>query len=327
MIQSKSAYCAVAVGAFCFLLATQTAISSPPHPVAYQMLNAARWWIDASRLIHQSKLDAGLEITEADSAETGLIGIEYSPITTTLGSLKSKQISANPDFAALMVRWLWSVGVREGDTVAVSLTGSFPALNLAAFAAIQTLNLHAVTVSSLGASSWGANQPEMTWVDMERLLMDNGLIINGSDAITMGGGGDRGGGLPLEGQEILMRKIQESGILFLDPKSLIQAIGMKLTFYGNLDQYKCFINIGGGQAALGRGPGGRTLPTGLLRTFPEDGPFESGEVDGVIFYFLRQGIPVIHLLEIHRIARRWGITTSPKSFTQPGKSPVYFLEE
>jgi hypothetical protein len=32
-------------------------------------------------------------------------------------------------------------------------------------------------------------------------------------------------------------------------------------------------------------------------------------------------------LEIHRIAKEWGISTSWKPYIEPGKSPVYFLED
>jgi len=315
------------VGAFYLLFIVGDAMSSTPHPAADQMLAAARWWVDACRIIREVKQDSGLINQEADSSGTGLIGVEYTPITTTLGSLKAKQISENPDFAALIVRWLWSVGVRKGDRVAVSLSGSFPGLNLAVLAAVHAMHLHAIIISSLGSSSWGANQPEMTWADMEKLLLDKGMISEGSAAMTMGGGGDWGGGLSLDGKEILFNKIRKSKAKFLDAESLDQAIGMKLKLYGDLDQYKCFINVGGGQAALGRGPGGRSLPTGLLKRFPEDGPYESGEVDGLVFYFLRQHIPVIHLLEIHRIAKDWGISTSWKPYIEPGKSQVYFMEK
>ncbi len=314
------------VGVFCLLL-SQAGFCATPHPAAHRMLTAARWWIDASRVIYQAKLDRGIAIPEADSAHTGLIGVEYSPITTTLGSLRSKQISANPDFAALMVRWLWSQEIEDGDTVALSLSGSFPALNLAVQAAVEVLDLHAVIMVSLGASSWGANQPEMTWLDMAALLKEEGKITREIDVVTLGGSGDHGGGIPEEGLKILRRKISSSGIEFPDPQLLEQAVGIRLVRYGNLSRYKCFINVGGGQAVLGRGPGGRALPTGLLSGFPREGPFEAGEVDGVMFYFMRQGVPVIHLLEIHQIAREWGISTAPKRFPSPGKSDVYYLPD
>ena len=32
-----------------------------------------------------------------------------------------------------------------------------------------------ITISSLGASQWGANQIDFTWLDMESILVKNGL--------------------------------------------------------------------------------------------------------------------------------------------------------
>jgi poly-gamma-glutamate system protein len=327
MLQSRNARCVISAGVFYFILLIRVAMPATPHPEAHEMLQAARWWVEASRIIYQAKLDRGIPISPEDSAQTGLIGEEYSPITTTLGSLRSKLISANPDFAALMVRWLWSVGVKDGDKVAVSMSGSFPALNLAVYAAVETMHLHAVIIASLGASSWGADQPEMTWADMEKLLKEKSMITHGSTAMSMGGTGDWGGGLTKEGRTILTQKLEESGVQFLEPEFLDQAVAKRLLLYGNLSQYKCYINVGGGQAVLGRGPGGRNLPTGLIRRLPKGDPHHSGEVDGVIFYFLRQRIPVIHMLEIPSIARHWGISTYPGHHQHPGKSRVYYLEE
>jgi poly-gamma-glutamate system protein len=327
MFQSRSARCAISAGAFYVIFILRVTFAATPHPEAHEMLQAARWWVEASRIIYQAKLDRGIPISEEDSAQTGLIGEEYSPITTTLGSLRSKLISANPDFAALIVRWLWTVGVKNGDKIAVSMSGSFPALNLAVYAAIETMHLHAVIISSLGASSWGANQPNMTWADIERLLKEKGMITHGSAAMSMGGTGDWGGGLTKEGKEILAQKLEASGVQFLEPEFLDQAVAKRLLLYGNLSQYICYINVGGGQAVLGRGPGGRALPTGLIKRLPKSDPHYSGEVDGVIFYFLRHKIPVIHMLEIPSIARHWGISTYPGHHHRPGKSPVYYLEE
>ncbi|MBP9211913.1 MAG: hypothetical protein KBF97_03880, partial [Bacteroidetes bacterium] len=40
-----------------------------------------------------------------------LLGDEFTPLTTTLGSLDAKQISVNPQFAAVMVRWITELGL------------------------------------------------------------------------------------------------------------------------------------------------------------------------------------------------------------------------
>ena len=65
-----------------------------------------------------------------DPGDTGLIGEAYNNLTTTTGSLASKRTSTNTQFAAVVVGMLAEAGVRTGDPVAVSFSGSFPAPTL-----------------------------------------------------------------------------------------------------------------------------------------------------------------------------------------------------
>lgn len=61
-----------------------------------------------------------------DVNRTGLIGIENSPITTSLGKLEGKRTTANPQFAGAVAGMFREAGVRRGDTVAVGASSSFP---------------------------------------------------------------------------------------------------------------------------------------------------------------------------------------------------------
>lgn len=56
--------------------------------------------------IRDYKLEAGLSLTPYDTHKTGMIGDEYTPITTSLGSEEAKRTTANPDMAALLVQML-----------------------------------------------------------------------------------------------------------------------------------------------------------------------------------------------------------------------------
>ena len=76
-----------------------------------------------------------------DPNETGLIGLQYSPITTERGDLNAKLTSINPNFAALIIQLLKKAGTRKDDLVAVSFTGSLPGMNIAALSAIKILQL------------------------------------------------------------------------------------------------------------------------------------------------------------------------------------------
>jgi hypothetical protein len=57
----------------------------------------------------------------ADPNGTGLIGVSLSPVTSNSGYLNAKQLSINPNFAAMMVSMLKRAEVNAGDVVAVSL--------------------------------------------------------------------------------------------------------------------------------------------------------------------------------------------------------------
>ena len=128
-----------------------------------------------------------------------LIGDEWSEITTSLGSLEAKETATNPDFAALIVKLVQDVGIEKGERVGVIFSGSFPSLAITVLAALQTMEIDAFVMSSLGSSTYGANQPAATWIDMEgRLIRDSGMQYS-SALVTMGAEGDAGLDLEQEG--------------------------------------------------------------------------------------------------------------------------------
>ena len=93
-----------------------------------------------------------------------MIGTLISPVTSNSGHLAAKQGSLNPNFAAVVVSWLRSAGVGEGDYVAVGVSGSFPGFNTVVYAALQALNAKPLVISSASSSQWGANVPELLWI-------------------------------------------------------------------------------------------------------------------------------------------------------------------
>ena len=124
---------------------------------------------------------------EFDPAGSGRIGLPESPISSKAGQLTAKQNSVNPNWAAVMVEMYKEAGLKKGDTVAIGFSGSFPALNLAAIVAAEILNLNIIPITSVAASTWGANIPELTWLDMERILHKEGIIKHKSVAASLGG--------------------------------------------------------------------------------------------------------------------------------------------
>ena len=160
------------------------------------MLAAARLAERGMDVIKRERQQRGHRIRRHfDPAASGLIGDSMTLVTSLPGNLRAKQTSVNPNFAAAVVQMLRQAGVKEGDCVAVGCSGSFPALNLAAYAALESMQVKPVVVASACASQFGANMPDMMWIDMERLLHERGLISFRSVAVSVGGSGDRGLGM------------------------------------------------------------------------------------------------------------------------------------
>lgn len=232
----------------------------------------------------------------------GMLGCDWSPITTTLGSLEAKEISANPEFAALVVRWLDDAGVVAGDRVGVTLSGSFPALAICVFAALKTLGIGATVVSSVGASSYGANQPGATWTDIESWLAGEGSFDFRSALVTMGAEWDAGGGLSEEGIEEIRSAARRGGIGLFVPGSLEESIDAKTALLERSD-IKLLINIGGNQAILGACPHASTIRNGYHRSTASCRHKDRG----VICRLAEKGTPYMHIIDIKELASRYCI--------------------
>ncbi len=158
-----------------------------------QSVMASRFMGEATRILKECRLEKGLPIDEtADPNRTGLIGLEFSPLTTTRGLLPAKRTTTNPEMAALIVHLLKEAGAREGDPVAVGASGSFPGLILATLSATKAMELRPLIIYSLGTSQWGANNPEFHWLQMESCLREAGLFDFSPIAVSLGGERDIG---------------------------------------------------------------------------------------------------------------------------------------
>jgi len=197
-----------------------------------EKLEAARKAEAAFKAIREERIRRKLEIDlEADPAQTGLVGTLMTPITTNPGSLDSKQTSANPNFAALVAHYLLQAGVQKGDTVAVGYSGSFPAINIAVMCAIEALEAKPVVISSVASSQWGANEPEFTWLDMEKLLVDKGIVGGRSVAASLGGIEDRALGMPKKGRRIIEEVIAAHGMRYIQPESFVDSVDKRMEIY------------------------------------------------------------------------------------------------
>jgi poly-gamma-glutamate system protein len=244
--------------------------------------------------------------TDVDPLETGLVGAAMTPATSHSGLLAAKQASINPNFAAVVVEMLKTAGVRQGDTVAVGYSGSFPALNVCTLAALETLQLKSVGISSASASQWGANFPEFLWLDMEQELYQAGLIARRSVAASLGGVEDRGLGMTSETRAALQAGIARSGLTTLEAPSFTRSVDQRMEIYqqqASPARIKAYINVGGGTTSVGKTLGKRLLRSGLNTSLPR----RAHDIDSVMTRFLKLDVPVVHLIRVADLARRYGL--------------------
>lgn len=257
-----------------------------------------------------------------DPQRSGLIGIASSPVTSSSGHLLSKQSSINPNWAAVVVRLLHEAGVERGDTVAVAMSGSFPAFNLAVYSALEILEIEPVIILSGSASQWGANVPGFIWPDMARELREAELFNIKAVAATLGGEEDRGIGLSREGIASIRRSIERAGIEMLEPDSYEAAVSDRIAIYREhaADRdIKALINTGGGTATTGPDSIDHFFKLGLSYTASAQA-FATASVMG---YFLENNTPVINLSGVKTLSIRYGLPYPPESEPSVGSGEVY----
>ena len=161
----------------------------PVHAEAYmKKLSAMRLMQRAEQAIAEAKRERGIAIDPRNDPEGfGVIGPQFTLITTDRGAQLAKSLAAHPNFAAAVTHMMLRARVRPGDLVAVGMTGSLPGLNLAVLSACHAIGAEAVIITSVGASMFGATDPELTWLDMETLLVDRHLWTFRSHAASLGG--------------------------------------------------------------------------------------------------------------------------------------------
>lgn len=265
----------------------------------------------AQDFVRETKIAEGVVTDSLASPDpSGLIGAELTPLVTTLGILEAKQISTNAAWARELTVRLAGAGVRPGTAVAGGFSGSFPALNLAVMAACQALDTSLVAISSVTASTWGANQPGFTWPEVEARLVRANLIRQASVAVSTGGADDRARDLDPEGR-VMAEWIRDAAssalrVTALRPSSLEASIGERLELYEREARGRpivLYVNVGGTDPSLGTSAVVLRLRSGFLPGVPFD--FSPGR--GLIARFAEKGVPVLTLLNVRDLALRWGI--------------------
>ncbi|MGE3841337.1 MAG: poly-gamma-glutamate system protein [Vicinamibacterales bacterium] len=277
--------------------------------LARQAMHAIRLARDMDRAWRaQWRLRAG-HANDPDRA--ALIGDELTPLVTTLGHLEAKWLSTDSRWASALVRELNAHGVEHGDVVAASFSGSFPGLNLSLMAACKALGVQLVAVSSVTASTWGANEPGFTWPEMEVLVVRAGVLPAASVAIGIGGSRDAGRDLEADAQA-LARRIQGDAARQLQAHAL-NTVTLDEAIVARMDAYDralagrrpaAYVNIGGNHASLG---GARADLRHAEGWHHGAGSASAATAEGTIAIFRGRGVPALNLLNVVSLAREWGV--------------------
>lgn len=313
-----------AVGGF---LAVENFKRKVKQPYYQEKLRAAKIAQEAFKALQAERVRLKIPIDRSvDPLQTGLIGEQMTPVTTNPGVLSAKQTTLNPNWAAVIVDFLRHAGVSSGDVVAVGYSGSFPAINTCVLAALQALKVRPIIISSAASSQWGANMPEFMWLDMEKALVDAGIIGVRSVAASIGGIEDRGLGMTKKGRTMLEESITKAGIQFIDPKDFDDSVAQRLQVYaqqaGDLP-IKAYINVGGGTTSVGTHIGKRLFRPGLNRNLPGGIDAE----DSIMAHFVQEGVAVFHVTRIEQLAKHYGLPIAPHTVPPLGQGLIYFRDQ
>jgi len=291
-----------------------------PHPEAEAMRRAALRMASAEKSIAAHRATLGIATDPAlDPHRTGLIGIESSILTTTVGDIVAKRTVTSTAFAALAVRYFYDLGLKSGDAVAVGSSGSFPGALLAVLAACAETGVKPIVIASVGASEFGANIEGLSDAEMMVAARDAGTLPFEPAAISPGGDGDRGISslYRLEPSDDLARYARSLAVRldipFVGGSDYESSFAAHLAVYERAAPIRAFINIGGADINFGSDSASLSLKPGLIRPQPRES--ERGQASGrygvryggLLGHYLAAGVPVIHFLNIKGLALQAGI--------------------
>ena len=300
------------------------------QPTSYytEQIQAAQLMKNSLEAIKEERLKRGIPLDVGlDPNQTGIIGKEYTQLTTTLGNLEAKRTSTNPAFAALLVKYFKEANLKKGDVIALGASGSFPALIVAALSAARVLELEPLLIYSVGSSEYGANIPEFTFVQMLDDLYKKKILPYLLLAISMGGYLDQAEGMFYpDSQDTIKKIVQSSSALVIDADSIEENILQRMQLYrvaSSGKSIKAFVNIGGATPNYGNTNASIIYPNGLVINGPKipDHPER-----GLIFEYQNLGIPIIHLLNIRDLAVKNGLPIDPTPLPEIGEGGVYRQE-
>ncbi len=320
---SSNALLVIAATAIAALIVVEAFPERTSEVYLQQMLEASQLSAEAMNVLRRERERRNIRIDPiADPTDSGLIGPPMSSITNNSGNLLAKQTTINPNWAAVAVQLLREAGIQEGDTVAAGISGSFPGINVSLYAAMATLRLEPIIISSATASQFGANDPRFLWLDMERVLHARKIFPFKSVAASFGGAEDRAAGISEAGMALLRRGIARSRLPLIDPENYAASVVERIAIYRDQAAGKpirAYINVGGGTSSVGTRRSKFAFQPGINRRTPP----RAALIDSVMARFLDDRKPVIHFLQINSMARRYGLPVSPQVRPPVGTGQVF----
>jgi poly-gamma-glutamate system protein len=308
---------------FVFYIA-QTSYKQTQADYYVEKLQAAQKMSEYMQVLKGAYLETGNSIDMLDDPiQTGLIGSKISTITTSKAFLSEKQTALNPNLAAVFVQILKDARVKEGNYVAVGLTGSNPGMNLALYAAMSVLKVKPVIMTSLSSSMYGANYSNFTWLDMEKVLKDKDLIDFSTSYASLGGKDDLAVGLSDTGISDLNKAMERNQVKLIRGMDLEDNIQQHMNAYSELlpkgKRYHLFVNIGAGLVNIGSGVNAKLVKEGMNKKLAE----KSFALPGVMMLFAKKNVPVLHELRILRLAQTYSLPISPEKLPKVGEGIIF----
>ena len=320
---------AIALVSFVVSINSTTIDISPSYDMKIKAANLMK---ESMVELKNVRMEASVFIDdENDPNETGLVGSPFSLITTDEGDLDAKLTTLDPNFSAGMVELMLRMNLQKGDTVAILLTGSMPGANIAVLTAANAMGLIPMVITSVGASQWGANHADFTWLDMESILFNKGLINSRSVAASVGGRNDMGRLLSPAGREIIISNIENYNIPLIRKNRLAENIDERMKLFESFNKitnYSAMINVGGGVASLGTSFNSKLLPAGIInRSDVVNISIRDGGIEGVLAKFAKKNVPVLHVLNIKSLTEKLGMPFAPIPIPEVGSGVLYAEEK
>lgn len=304
-------------GGYALVMGIRTAVPTADYDVKTA---AAELTAQCFASIRQRKEELGILPSPAnDVNDTGMIGQDFSYITTTLGELEAKRTTTNPNMAAVVVDMFNELGLQPGDEIAVNCSGSFPAMNIAVLCAAEVMGLEPTIIASFGSSTYGANDQNFTYLDMEHYLWQEGLLSHKSSGFSIGGEQDKGTEMPDEVKEEVISRLEGLGYTFLYDEDIVRSINERYDLYREGREIVCFVNVGGNEQSFGDSPVLTHTGGGIITELPEH-----DNSTGLVQLFLRDQIPVVHILNIKTLSSDYGMPIDPVPLPKIGEGGVYY---